>query len=253
MDFTYAQMFTENQFSGNDRLSDANQMTLALTSRFIDDKTGDERLRATIAQRLYLQSPRLIPVTTSTSDVIAAVGGAVNRKLSFDSYFQYDPRNWKTQFVSMYAHYAPEIGKLINLGYLYNRTILPLSSYAYGTPNTTALVNVLPAAVVAQGYALNQVDLSGQWPLARRWNGVGRWNYSLANRQLLEGTAGVEYDSDCWAMRIVMKRFAIAYQQTATAFFVQLELDGMARIGADPLQALRMSIPGYTKTNIQSD
>ena len=249
MDFTYAQMFTENQFSGNDRFSDANQMTFALTSRFIDQITGDERLRATIAQRVYLQSPRLIPVTTSTSDVIAAVGGAVTKHLSFDSYFQYDPRNWKTQFASMYAHYAPETGKLINLGYLFNRTILPLSSYAYGNPTATALTNVLPAAVVAQGYALNQVDLSGQWPLAQRWNGVGRWNYSLANRQLLEGTAGVEYDADCWALRIVMKRFAIAYQQTATAFFVQLELDGMARIGSDPLQALRMSIPGYAKTN----
>lgn len=253
MDFTYAQMFTENQFSGNDRFSDANQMTLALTSRFIDEKTGDERLRATIAQRLYLQSPQLIPVTTSTSDVIAALGGSVTKKLSFDSYFQYDPRNWQTQFVSMYAHYAPETGKLINLGYLYNRTILPLSSYAYGNPTASALTNVLPAAVVAQGYALNQVDLSGQWPLAKHWNGVGRLNYSLANRQLLEGTAGVEYDSDCWALRAVMKRFAIAYQQTATAFFVQLELDGMARIGSDPLQALRMSIPGYAKTNIQSD
>ena len=83
-----------------------------------------------------------------------------------------------------------------------------------------------------------------------RWHGVGRWNYSLANRQLLEGTAGVEYDADCWALRIVTKRFAIAYQETASMFFVQLELNGMARIGSDPLQALRDSIPGFTKTNV---
>ena len=251
MDFTYAQMFTENQFSGSDRFSDANQVTLAMTSRFIEEKTGDERLRMTIAQRIYLQSPKLIPVTTSTSDIIASIGGALTKKVSFDSYVQYDPRNWKTQFISMYAHYQPEFGKLLNLGYLYNRTILPLSAYAYGTPNAIALTNVLPAAVEAQGYALNQVDISGQWPLVGRWHGVGRWNYSLANKQLLEGTAGVEYDADCWALRVVTKRFAIAYQQTASAFFVQLELNGLARIGSDPLEALRTSIPGFTRTNIQ--
>ena len=80
---------------------------------------------------------------------------------------------------------------------------------------------------------------------------MGAGAYGL--EQLLDGTAGVEYDSDCWALRVVMKRFAVAYQMTTTAFFVQLELDGMARIGSDPLQALRMSIPGYTKTNTQSD
>ncbi len=251
MDFTYAQMFTENQFSGNDRFSDANQVTLALTSRFIEEMTGEERLRMTLAERIYLQSPQLIPVTTSTSDMIASLGGALTDKVSFDSYVQFDPRNWQTQFISMYAHYHPAFGELLNLGYLYNRTILPLSSYAYGTPNTYALTNTLPAAVLAQGYALNQVDISGQWPLAGRWHGVGRWNYSLANRQLLEGTAGVEYDADCWALRIVTKRFAIAYQETASAFFVQLELDGLARIGSDPIAALKASIPGFTKTNVQ--
>ena len=251
MDFNYAQMFTENQFSGNDRFSDANQLTLALTTRYIEEKTGDERLRMTIAQRIYLQSPQLIPVTTSTSDIIATIGGAISQKVSVDSYLQYNPGNWQAQFISLYAHYQPEFGKLLNLGYLYNRTILPLSSYAYGTPNTLALTNALPAAVLAQGYALNQVDLSGQWPLTARWHGVGRWDYSLANRQLIEGTAGVEYDADCWALRIVTKRFAIAYQETASAFFVQLELNGMARIGSDPLDSLRTSIPGFTKTNIQ--
>ena len=250
MDFTYAQMFTENQFSGNDRFSDANQLTLAMTSRFIEENTGDERLRMTLAQRFYLQSPQMIPVTTSTSDVIASVGGAVSKDLSLDSYVQVTPGAWQTQFVSFYAHYSPEIGKLLNLGYLFNRTVLPLSYYAYGVSNAPALTTALPAAVAAQGFALNQVDISGQWPLMGRWHGVGRWNYSLANRQLLEGTAGVEYDADCWALRIVTKRFAIAYQETASMFFVQLELNGMARIGSDPLQALRDSIPGFTKTNV---
>ncbi len=250
LDFTYAQLFTENQFIGNDRFSDANEVTLALTSRFIQEDTGEERLRMSIAQRVYLQSPQLIPVTTSTSDVIASVGGAVNKTLSLDSSLQYTPNTSQVQFISMYAHYQPEFGKLLNFGYLYNRTILPLSTTVYGVSYAAALVNTLPAAVLAQGYALNQFDVSGQWPIYDKWHGLGRWSYSLANRQLLEGTAGVEYDADCWALRVVAKRFTIAYQMSATAFFVQLELDGLARIGPDPLDTLKTSIPGFTKTNV---
>lgn len=250
MTFSYAQMFTENQFSGNDRFSDANEVTFAMTSRFIQKDTGEERLRMTVAQRFYLQSPKLVPVTTATSDVLASVGGRVSKALRFDSYVQYNPRLNQAQFISMYAHYQPEIGKLLNLGYLYNRTILPLTTAAYGISYASAVTNAVPGALLAQGYALNQVDVSGQWPLYGRWNGVGRWNYSLANRQLLEGVLGVEYDSSCWAMRFVAKRFATAFQQSASAFFVQLELDGLARLGSDPLDALRTSIPGYSKTNI---
>lgn len=220
MDFNFGQLFTENQFSGNDRVSDANQVTFALTSRFIGEKTGEERLRMSLAQRIYIQSPKLIPVTTSKSDIIATIGGVVTSKLRFDSYFQYDPNQSKTRFINLYAHYQPEIGKVLNLGYLYNRSVI------------------------------EQVDVSGEWPIYKRWHGVARWNYSLLNKQLLEGIVGVEYDSNCWALRIVTQRFTTALQQSASAFFIQLELDGLARIGTDPLNALKTSIPGYSKTNI---
>jgi LPS-assembly protein len=36
----------------------------------------------------------------------------------------------------------------------------------------------------------------------------------------------------------------------ATGIFIQLELNGLVRIGTgDPLDALRLSVPGYTKMN----
>lgn len=261
MDFNFGQLFSENQFSGNDRVGDADQLTLALTSRLIDGKTGEERLKGSIAQRIYIQSPKLIPVTTSKSDIIATASGVATRALHFDTLFQYDPNKFQTKFVGLYAHYLPSAGKVLNFGYLYNRNIL--STYYQGqvagivscpagySYNGAICVPVNNAVVLPQ--TLEQVDISGEWPLARRWHGVARWNYSMSSRQLLEGIVGLEYDSDCWALRIVTKRFASAYQQLASAFFVQLELNGLARIGPDPLDTLRTSIPGYSKTNMLSN
>jgi LPS-assembly protein len=61
--------------------------------------------------------------------------------------------------------------------------------------------------------------------------------------------AGLEYNQDCWTVRLVAQRFAIATQQTSTGFFLQLELNGLVKVGSDPLTALRQGIPGYTKMN----
>ena len=53
-DFNYAQLFTENRFVGGDRFGDANQVTLALTSRFLRSD-GQEALRATHRAALLLR------------------------------------------------------------------------------------------------------------------------------------------------------------------------------------------------------
>ena len=97
--------------------------------------------------------------------------------------------------------------------------------------------------------SLEQVDTSAQWPLGGRWFGVARLNYSLRESKSLEGRAGLEYNAGCWALRLVTQRFVTATQETANAFFVQLELNGLTNIGANPLELLRQSIPGYTKIN----
>ena len=54
-DFNLAELFTENQFSGWDRINNANQISAALTSRLLDPKTGAEWIRGTLAQRYYFE------------------------------------------------------------------------------------------------------------------------------------------------------------------------------------------------------
>jgi LPS-assembly protein len=222
-DFNFAQMFTDNRFFGSDRVGDANQLTLAVTSRLLEPNSGAERLRLAVGQRLSFTTPQVNLVaptaTNNKSDILFAASGRVTPKWTLDSALQYNPNQIHSEKFNLAARYQPEAGKVLNLGYRFSRN------------------------------SLRQVDVSTQWPLAEHWHGMARWNYSLQDRRLLEALGGLEYNQSCWTLRLVMQRFATATQQTSTGFFIQLELNGLVRVGADPLSTLRLSVPGYVKTN----
>jgi LPS-assembly protein len=222
-DFSFAQMFTENRFFGSDRIGDANQLTLALTSRLLEPDSGVERMRLAIGQRFNSHTPQvnLITPTSSTvqSDILLAASGRLTPKWSLDSAVQYNPNQSQSEKINLAARYQPENGKVLNLGYRFTRN------------------------------SLRQADVSTQWPLAGRWHAVGRWNYSLQDRRMLEALAGLEYNESCWTVRLVAQSFATATQQFSTGFFVQLELNNLMQVGPDPLTLLQQSIPGYNKLN----
>jgi LPS-assembly protein len=219
-DINFATIFSENQFSGWDRINDANQVTLGVTSRFLDTATGAERFRAGVAQRFYFASQRVtvpgVPArTSSSSDLLAAVSGTVAPHWVLEAGWQYSTNFSQTQKFNLAARYQPALGRVLNLSY---RETLN---------------------------AFRQTDVSAQWPIGERWTGLARWNYSLRERRLLEGLLGAEYNGDCWVLRVVAHRFAVATGQASTTFFVQLELNGVSRLGSNPLEALRRNIPGY--------
>lgn len=220
-DFNFAQMFTENRFSGSDRIGDANQVTLALTSRLLEPDSGVERLRVMVGQRFSAQTPQVnlaTPTETSNkSDILLAASGRLTPAWSLDSALQYNPNQTHSEKFNMAARYQPQGGKVLNLGYRFSRN------------------------------SLRQAELSTQWPLSGHWHAVARWNYSIQDRQILEALGGLEYNESCWTVRLVAQRFAIAEQQASTGFFVQLELKDLVRVGADPLTVLQQSIPGYTQ------
>lgn len=221
--FSFSQMFTENRFLGSDRVGDADMLTVALTSRAIDDEDGVERIKIAAAERFTFSEP-LINFATPTahitrSDILLAAGGRMTRNWTLDSLLQFNPNTNVTESYNLATSYKPEAGKVLNLGYRYTRGIL------------------------------KQVDIATQWPISGRWHTVGRFNYSLHDQRILEALGGLEYNESCWTLRLVAQTFATAAKETTTGVFVQLELNDMVRIGADPLAALRTSIIGYTKLN----
>lgn len=226
-DINFATIYSENQFAGWDRINDANQVTLGVTSRFLSTDTGAERLRVGVAQRYYLatQSVTLpgVPVRTSTSsDLLAAISGTVAPHWVAEAGWQYSTHFSQTQKLNVGTRYQPAPGKVLNL--TYRETL----------------------------NSIRQTDVSSQWPLGKGWTGLARWNYSLREQRMLEGLIGAEYNGGCWVLRVVAQRFATTTQQAATTFFVQLELNGVSRIGSNPLDTLNRNIGGYVRADPRS-
>jgi len=223
-DFNFAQMFSENRYTGGDRIGDANELTLAVTSRLIDPASGADLLRATIGTRHYFtdQSVTLPNETARTdraADILATLAGQVLPRVYADVGWQYNPRDGRTERLNLGGRYRPAEGRVLNVAYRYSRNLL------------------------------GQIDVSAQWPLFGGWHGVGRYNYSTRERRVIETIGGLEYDAGCWVGRFVIQRLATIADQPTTALFFQLELNDFSRIGSNPLQLLRRSIPGYGVIN----
>ena len=233
-DFNYTQIFSENLFSGGDRINDARQLTAAVTSRMLLASNGQEVLRATFGQRYYFRDQRVTltpadtPRTYNASNWLAALSGRVSEHWTLEGATEYDQRDYRTERLTVAARYRPEGLKALNLSY----------RYLSGDINPTG--------------PLKQVDLSAQWPIAGRWYGVGRFNYSLVDSRIVEGIGGLEYGADCWTSRIIMQRFALPGGTSSSSVFLQLELNGFSRLGSNPLEALKRNIPGYQRINAPS-
>ncbi|HZQ61502.1 MAG TPA: LPS-assembly protein LptD [Casimicrobiaceae bacterium] len=232
-DYNFNQLFSENRYLGNDRIGDANQLTLAVTSRFIDPATGAERLRMALGQRFYFENQLVTlsepPRSASTSDVLLLAEGRLSDAWSLAGLMQYNFDQSRSERFDVSGRYTPAPGKALSASYRYTRQFLDPTS--------------------GQNIELKQFDIAGQWPVRGGWTVLGRWNYSLADRKTLEAVAGVEYNADCWVVRIVGQRLTTTTQTAATSVYLQLELTGLARIGTNPLEVLRRSVPGYVKTN----
>ena len=221
-DINFATIYSENQFAGWDRINDANQLTLGVNSRFLHSDTGAERLRMGVAQRFYFSTQQVtlpgVPVRTSTSsDLLAAVSGTIAPHWTVEAGWQYSTDFSQTQKFNAGTRYQPAPGKVLNL--TYRETL----------------------------NSIRQTDVSAQWPIGSRWTGLARWNHDLIQDRLLEGLVGFEYNADCWALRVVAHRFAVTTETSSTSFFVQLELNGVSRIGSNPLDTVRRNIGGYVK------
>lgn len=231
-DFNFATIFSDNIYSGVDRIADANQVTAALTSRLIDGQTGEEYARGMLGQRYYFARQNVtLPGEPArpggASDFLAALSGRLLPKTYVDAAWQFDPRDRLTERFSLGGRWQPDFAKVLNASYRYTRD----HSLAGGTPG------------------IRQVDLSAQWPLMRGWYGVGRFNYSLKEKRIIEAIGGLEYDGGCWVGRLVLQRYDTSTGNTNTALFVQLELNDFSRIGSNPLELLSRRIPGYGRIN----
>lgn len=233
--FNMGQLFAYNRFSGTDRLGDANQLSLALTSRFIDTQTGRENFRASIGQIQYFRDrevtlPTGSEATRSESDMIAEIAASITENWTARGEIQWDTDSNMSNMSSAQLRYRADNGVLLNLSHRYRRE----------------------GVTVLEG--LEQADISARVPINKQWSMVGRYYHSFKQNRTLEGLAGIEYDSCCWASRLVVRNYIndASDDDRNLAIMFQMELKGLGNFGQKAERVLERSILGYESLNAQN-
>lgn len=234
-DFNFATIYTENAFSGNDRLADNDLLTLGLSTRLLDPDTGAEAARFGVAQRLRFSDqqvtlPGAASVIERRSDLLLGAGIDWTPAWGMDATVQYNPRKGRSIRSTLNTHYSPGNYRSLSATYRLQRG------------------------------SSEQVGVGWQWPLndpgggdglrgqgGGRWYGVGRLNYSLQERKLVDTVLGFEYDACCWIASVVLDRLQNSVRSANTRLLMQIEFVGFSRLslGASPLASFKQNVPRY--------
>lgn len=248
---TYDQLFNYNRFTGIDRIGDANQVSLGVTTRFIDQETGWEKVKLGVGDIVYFSRRHVTlcndplicsdnPFNHSNEQTLSPIFGIldyhVNNHWKFTANGIWNPITKQLDNTTLAFQYQPDDVRLINLGYTYARNGDILSGIATNDSRNN----------------LKVTDVSASWPIMRDISAVGRWSQNWNHAHLQNLLYGVQYDTCCWAVRLVGGRAFIGVDpnnnnrpQYNTEFYIQFSLKGLGDIGTGNPHGLLSSINGY--------
>ena len=229
--FSFSQIFSDNVFTGQDRIADAKHITPAITSRWIDSGSGAELFKATLGKRYYFD-PQRVQLTgpalavqpnakPTSSDWLFAAGGRISPVWSVDAALQYDETNKEVVNSAYTVRYNPSQRQLVTVSKRFTKS------------------------------TQDALDVSWQWRVSPNSAVMGRAAYSLgvpsANlaKGLTETLLGYEYDAGCWVFRIAANRYNTTANTKLTSIYFQLDLSGLTQVGSGSLETLKRNIPGY--------
>jgi LPS-assembly protein len=237
--FNYEQLFRNNRFSGIDRIGDANQITLAITSRFLDSSSGQEKLHTSIGQVFLLHKHEITLAdkkfidslaTNYFSPIVGEVQYTINPKWNISANIAWEPNSHNINNSSLNLQYIQPKQNIVNISYNFVN---------HGDYNIDTIKN------------LESIDLSAAITLKQSWNIIGDWNYNMSSHHPQAYFYGFEYESCCFALRI-LKSKTFTGQDTnwrnnfSDTFYLQFLLKGLGNIGNSDASALVASrIPGY--------
>jgi LPS-assembly protein len=221
--FGWTSLFRDNRFGGADRQADANQVTAAITSRFLSADDGRERLALSLGRIYYIDEPRVdlpggMSLSPSGSAWVAEADVSVSDRWSLGVTQVWDPNESGTELSSVRSQYRWGARGVVNAAYRYRRN------------------------------ELEQTDLSFVVPVSERWSLLGRWNHSLRDDQTLEALAGFEWKSCCVAVRLLARQYVRSFDaQENFGLYLEIELNGLGAFGRDTKRLLDNAILGYTR------
>ena len=224
--FSWGQLFRDNRYSGPDRQTDANQLTVAMTTRLIRSSDGHERLSASVGQIFYFDDSLVVvpgetPVESGKSAWVADANYSPTDRWTIGASYQWDPKFRREDLASLRARYLFDNDGIVNLSYRYRRNLL------------------------------EQADASFLYPITPTWSAVGRYYYSILDRKPLEAIAGVQWDSCCLAVRALVRRYVRNREgDLNNSFQVEFVLKGLGSAGQNTERTLRRAILGYYRDDL---
>ena len=225
--FDRRQLFRDNRFGGIDRINDANQLTMALTSRFISRRDGTELLEATLGRILYFDD-REVTLTGAPEDVetdsrsgwvtelVMRLGAGMDAR----ALWVWDTPSETERQRSFQVRYSPDARRTLNVGYR------------------------------KRGDDLTQLDAGIVWPLSNQVSMLGRYFYDMEENRSLETFGGLQYDDCCWRLRLVGRQFrrpsqGLSETETELGVFVEVVMKGLAGFDGGLNSILERGIRGY--------
>lgn len=234
----YDQIFNYNRFSGLDRIGDANQVGLGLTTRLIDQNTGFEKVRFGIGEIVYFANRRVTlcnndsctdnPNNPSNHWGLSPLSSVLNYSVSSSwriaANVLWNPISKQLNNTTLGLHYQTDNLHIINLGYTYAFNGDVLSGLSTNNSQDNLKVS----------------DFSFSWPapLFRDMSMVGLWSQNWNRRHLQNIFYGIQYDSCCWAVRMVAGRAFLGIDPNnnnkpkySSDFYIQFALKGVGNVG----------------------
>ena len=254
MIFDYNQLFRNNRFSGFDRIGDANQLALAVTSRLLTNDSGLEKLSASVGQLLYFENRRvqlcqsnngqctdnpfalgyLSPIA-KTSPIAARMMYHLNSSWTGMADYIWNTNPATTYNANINLRYQNDDNRLLNIGYTY------LTNGNIAQAGTSPIEND----------PLHQIALAYAWPYNDSWSSLGATSYNISTGYSMMNFLGIEYNSCCWAVRLLGgQAFQKLNNQLKPQYnnnvYVQVLWKGLGSLGnSDPATVIQTFLPGY--------
>ena len=256
MIFNLEQLFRNNRFSGFDRIGDANQVALSLTSRWIDDQSGMEKITLGLGELFYFSNRQVVLCQSNTgtcedspytlgylsptaqnSPIAARAVYAMNKQWSINSDYVWNPNVHSTNNAHIDLRYQALMNHIFSLGY----------TYMVNGDLTALAVN--PALV--QGAPLNQASFAYAWPFNDQWSSLGAYSYDISQNYTMMAFLGVQYDSCCWAVRVMGGESFQSFNTNLDPIYnkniyFQILWKGLGSVGtSDPQSVIKSFLPNY--------
>jgi LPS-assembly protein len=239
MTFGFNQLFRENRFSGKDRIGDANQLTLALTTRFLN-QGGREKASASIGQIHHFEDRRVTlsnrignDQRTNSSAIASEFSFQFSDNWRINSYLEWDSEDNNLDVGNFQFRYQSDINHILNFSYRFRDSANPVTSSGFDR-------------------RIKQTDISAVWPVAENWGLIARRNYDHSNSRTLEAIAGFEFNNCCYSVRMIARKWIdndalfFGNVEDNTGVFLQFELKGLGSVlGGNVTGILNNGINGY--------